>query len=246
MQVFNTQSHKLGKHMAKGRVMLSDGNIEKWKEGNTIKMVKPSRKKVKQGSLKSVRDVENELYASQGGSDYLDDGRVGTSRIQVKGTFYKGKMFNSIWREFPDVQAASSYYAEMIRDDEEISRSKCYRAVSLKSRITLISNYSFLKIQQRIPVIGVLKDISDPREKPFITPSEATVASPTAAKKKQRSNGELIPLKVLCRDIGIEPRKARAVLRAAAKAGKMPHEWSGRWEFEANELPHIKTLLGVK
>ncbi len=77
-----------------------------------------------------------------------------------------------------------------------------------------------------------------PRETRIIMPTpKAEDVTPTAGSRKPL-NGSTICLKEICREIDMEPRQARAILRR-----KFPDNGKQRWEWDAKEAEQVRAVL---
>ena len=75
---------------------------------------------------------------------------------------------------------------------------------------------------------------------------------PKVAAKVRASKGEktgaLVPLKKICSDIGIDPKRARVKLRRVWRREDSPgvqfHEKGGRWDLTAAQAREVREILG--
>lgn len=177
----------------------------------------------------------------------------GTSRIQFDIQVPKGKMVSSIFREFETVERAREYLQEFVGKEDITKASKNGRNATLETGATVRTNYNFHSVLVGKAPGGKLPDIADPRDRhnirmPMPSPTvdkegNVTKMANNSRKRSSNGNGATVPLKKICQDIEMDPRKARQILRRAAKADKLPHDMRGRWEFNADEQEQIIEIL---
>jgi hypothetical protein len=178
--------------------------------------------------------------------------RVGTYNIQAK--IFRGKKVKQlIFREFSNIKMAQEYFKALTtKDGDEIADiSENGHVTELVSGIMISTNYSIEKILKGKPPRQKLHIIVDPRDlrKQRIESAKMPEVKPTAKtdRKRKISSGQTVPIKQLCKDLGIDPRKARQKLRKAAKDGIIPHIEKGRWDFDQKDIKLVtKVLVGKK
>lgn len=66
--------------------------------------------------------------------------------------------------------------------------------------------------------------------------------------KAETKSGGLIPLKRICADLGIEPKRARVKLRRVWRREENPgvqfHERNERWDLTAAQAREVREILG--
>lgn len=184
--------------------------------------------------------------------------KSGVAVIQLRVSTLK-KVRSLVFRKFNRVEEACAYVKELTRGYKIKDRSKdrTYHSLtyggsvcSFTNGIVVRSNYPMKLILKKVSPKALLPDISIASEGGSVSKKSpdtksVEVKKTASSKKRLRSNGELISLKEVCRKHldGMDPRKARQKLRAAAKADKMPHDWKGRWEFTDDQIDHVVKLL---
>jgi hypothetical protein len=164
--------------------------------------------------------------------------------IQLKsyGCNRGSKMWHTSSRSFPDVVQAQRYLEQLIGGekidyghDERKRSARLYpsnRGINCNYRFDYILKGKAPKGLLPNIILGDDKKIRNPRLSP--TPPTQT-RSITMAKK----TGDNMVLKQLCRDLDLDPRKARIKLR------KTVGNTTGRWEWEkgSKELKEVTDIL---
>jgi len=227
------------------RVIHKDGTTSLWDQSDTVpvKKIKKSKAIGHRGEKKRQREEEASLSFNIPKSyDRTDKTQKGTiSAIQIK--IYGGKSIKQVrFRQFGKFEEALEYIKEYLKNEKIIDRTKSGRNIKLSNGDIMWSNYNISYIINNKKPEQLLIDISDPGE---TVGGNKETKPVTTTKTKQRVNGELIPLKLICRDHipNLEPRKARAILRRLAKTDKIPHDWRGRWEFPRADIDQVVDLL---
>ena len=171
------------------------------------------------------------------------------SNIQIYLTSIRGKVRLTLYREFNSVLKARRYLRKFIGGKDKVkSISSSGSYITLRSGIRLSMNYPYKGIMAKKSPRGKLYDISDCTTRRYREIKTPVKKGPgEMIKTKTRKDVNFIPLKTICRDNDIDPRKARIVLRRAGRDGKLKHDFKGRWEFRKNDVAEILTILeGMK
>lgn len=183
--------------------------------------------------------------------------KVGTRQIQIFMTMRaKDGGPKTQFREFNTVLKAQEYLGAFIcKGDRVKDISETGGCVELKSGIRLRLNYPYKKLMKGIepkkrlhniePDISKLRNLSMPtavksdpeREKPL------PLNKPRKKKRPEYIGTSAIPLKKICADNDVDPRKARMKLRKAKSDGRLPHRPSDRWEFNPEDIEAVLKLI---
>jgi hypothetical protein len=142
---------------------------------------------------------------------------------------------------------AKEYFKELLKDDEISDMASNGHTTELVSGIIISTNYNLEKVLKGIAPNQKLKTIMDVRDQQRRKIETAKMPEPKQPTRKRKiSSGESVPIKQLCKDLGIDPRKARQKLRKASKDGKLPHTSKGRWDFEPKDIELVTKILQGK
>lgn len=157
------------------------------------------------------------------------------------------KVRNVLTAEYAKVRDMNEYLTKLVDGAKLEGMSKNGEIATYLingHKINLVSNYDLRKIlKKRSPK----KDLLDLANfiKPVIQISNKQETVVSKPKIQSAATGSLIPLKRLCQQYELEPRKARAALRAAIARGDVAHAPGQRWEWADNsdQLPKVRKVL---
>lgn len=217
----------------------------------TVKKGRPARA--------SARDERGDTPAHPA---HITSSKPMTSKIQIiiLGTI-RGPNWRAIKRSFDFADSsgkpATDYLTQF--DLVDIAEDGLSAKIKEPAEADVRTNYDINKILKGIEPKSPLPIIihqSDQSQRQLVMPKPRSgepeapgvdggrgVSIKHATKSKAPKNGNLIPLKIICRDIEYDPREARMKLRAGVKSGKIPHEPKGRWEWSPDEVEDIKMFL---
>jgi len=180
----------------------------------------------------------------------VNQSKFGVEYIQVIVLHVRGKMLKLTKTKFNDIEKCKPYLEEIISDNKIISSSKNNEYLTLNSGIHVCMNYSYKKILRGKKPKNKLRDIFfDTREMPSVR-NVSWKKSKSQPKKEVRDMtvGNLIPIKLICRDNDIDPRIARGILRGSKDPLVVSHKNKGRWEFTKTDVPKILSIIleGIK
>lgn len=193
---------------------------------------------------------------------HITSSKPTTSKIQIiiLGTI-RGPNWRAIKRSFDFSDGSNHPATDYLSQFElvEISEDGLSAKIKEPAEADVRTNYDINKILKAVepkaplPLIIHQSDLSQrplvmPKPKPVDDGEPGVDEGRGVSIKRTKStrvskNGNLIPLKVICRDIDLDPREARMKLRSGVKNKKIPHEPQGRWEWSPDEVDDIKAFL---
>ena len=165
--------------------------------------------------------------------------------IQLKsyGCSQESKMWHTSSRSFPDVEQAQKYLERFIGGEKiDYDHDKRKRSARLRpSNRGINCNYRFDYILKGKAPKGLLPNIIPEGDQKIRMPRLSTTPSTTQTRSitMAKKTGDNMVLKQLCRDLDLDPRKARIKLR------KTIGNTTGRWEWEkgSKELKEVTDIL---
>lgn len=169
------------------------------------------------------------------------------------------------FRQFDTVKEASVYFLEFA-NTRKYNVSTDGTVITFPGAVdSIISNMAIKDVLANKPIpkagLPILDGYSEDLIKmpkyaaPGVAPKEGERPAPTrpaSVKAIERTNGKLIPLKVICADHKVEPRDARMKLRRCVKDPKKypklhaSHAANARWEWEAGSDALAEVITIVK
>lgn len=143
-----------------------------------------------------------------------------------------------------DVEDARSYLKALTEGWTETGHSKKHKVYGYTNGVSITTNYSQRRIRKGIKPKNELDNLAEFIMKK-VTMASGNTRKVARQKSKERVNGTLIPLKKLCQEYELDPRKARMQLRAAIKKGTIKHSKGQRWEWEEGSdlLKDVRKVL---
>lgn len=180
-----------------------------------------------------------------------------TNQVQIKVTDNSKKVIGAIHRAFAKIEDAKTYLTELMKDGIKDFTTSKDGEVTTCGKLDIATNYDvrlILKGKAPKKLLPRLAGASKPA--PEFKKSESTAGkdvpsrpatSTDAAPSKRAATGKVVVLKQICQELKLEPRKARSMLRSAAKAKKVPREADGgRWQWSPEDAETVKILLRGK
>ena len=178
---------------------------------------------------------------------------VMTKRIQIiafGSQTKKGQMVSLTAREFLNIGEAKAFLDQYADNrDLETNDSGTFGRFDLNTTLRCNADMRAVVLLKRIPAelpVIITSAMKPARiEMPTYSTTEGDTTMTTtkkSTKKSAASNSSMVPLKKLCQEFELDPRKARQKLRKAIGNN------DGRWEWPADsgELGKIKSILDPK
>lgn len=182
--------------------------------------------------------------------DFLRRGKLPETTRQVH-LIVTNKEGRKLERSFIEVVAAKAYIEELGEPDK--TKGTTFRC----GKLTVQTNYDLKSILKEVKVDKdlpwIMKNLPDPedyrRHLEKFPPKKVEAPKSLSVPKAKKANGEEVPLKVLCGELDVDPRKARQRLRRAIRDNRLSHEYSARWAWpkDSDEIEKVKEILnGLK
>lgn len=183
--------------------------------------------------------------------------KITTKKIQIviQGTI-RGPTWKTVKRNFDVVSEAKDY----LQTHRLIDVSGKHATLDKPAEAEVRTNYEIDLILKGVTPKHALPVLFSEEDRPTVLKIPAREPEPQQAvtrgvmknpdKPKSSERGSRkpakeghVPLKAICRDIGVDPREARVLLRSLARSGKLVHEPQGRWEWPPNEVLDVKKQI---
>lgn len=189
-----------------------------------------------------------------------------TRFIQIRAFNNARKVLGHIERTFDKVGEARAWLFVLTGDDANGAKTMKELAASRDGTVATINklelelNYNIRDLiagEEPDGLLPEMRNFGSGLKKPDFNKSSAaapvsgdtpkTSAAPVVKSTKSKSSGAVVVLKEICKEMDVDPAKARIRLRKLQRDNALPPEAEGgRWQWSRENAEKVKSLLGGK